>query len=263
MDSNTLRERIRRLNEAYAAATGTPHYTSSSGVVLYPNGRNLYHESLKAIEKKDDWRDRLDNAHSHRASFPAPHADNACELDSSNSSDALLMSIFCHETTRRNHNISRLLGVGAGPFEVDFGWKAKVDLIDGTDRTEVDMVVEDKVLVEAKLTEADFQSMTSEKLKRYEMFEEMFDSRRLTDSAGAFLPAYQIVRNILAAYQHTTQLVFIYHADRMDLANLVLKTCTAIRYPNPPPISLVTWQEIASEVNHQGLSQFLQLKYGI
>ena len=71
------------------------------------------------------------------------------------SSDALLMNVFCAPGGAGRY------GAGGGGITGDatpeFGWKARVPLKNGRfDRTEVDLRW-GGLLVEAKLTEADFQ----------------------------------------------------------------------------------------------------------
>jgi hypothetical protein len=79
------------------------------------------------------------------------------ELDSCTSSDALLMNIFCHPSVSRDDRVRALLGAEPG-LSPCFGYKARVPLANGRfDRTEVNLRVGD-LLIEAKLTESDFQS---------------------------------------------------------------------------------------------------------
>jgi hypothetical protein len=60
-----------------------------------------------------------------------------------------------------------------------FGWKARVPLKSGRfDRTEVDMRW-GSLLVEAKLTEGDFQTCRAEVVERYRDFDAVFDRARL------------------------------------------------------------------------------------
>ena len=71
----------------------------------------------------------------------------------------------------------RMLGVqGAAPI---FGWRARVPLANGRmDRTEVDMRW-GGLLVEAKLTEADFQTRTAAVVEAYRDFDAVFDREML------------------------------------------------------------------------------------
>ncbi len=137
MNSSGLRKQIQALNAKYASATGIPHYTSSDGVVLYPNRGNLHHDSLRAIQSNPTWAQRLQKSHRQRAGLPAAHRQTALELDSSNSSDALLMSVFCHPDTPKCRRLARLLGLttGTGLTSIEFDLRAKVKLVSRYDST--------------------------------------------------------------------------------------------------------------------------------
>jgi hypothetical protein len=87
------------------------------------------------------------------------------ELDSSNSSDALLMNCFCYPGA----SVRLARALGAAPIDAipQFGYRACILLSDGTtDATEVDMLLGD-TLVEAKLTERDFTSRPKAHVFRY------------------------------------------------------------------------------------------------
>ncbi len=102
------------------------------------------------------------------------HTQKWRELDSCMSSDALLMNVFCTPGVAESAAVRGMLGVDAAEVPV-FGWKARVPLASGKfDRTEVDMRWGD-LLVEAKLTERDFQTRRAEVLEAYRDFDEVFD----------------------------------------------------------------------------------------
>src|SRR5258708_34205540 len=88
------------------------------------------------------------------------------ELDCANSSDALLMNIFCHQRTIRNVALSSMLGVAFGQIP-QFGFRPAIPLKSGkTDRTEIDMKL-GGLLVEAKLTETHFQTAPARIIGQY------------------------------------------------------------------------------------------------
>jgi hypothetical protein len=100
------------------------------------------------------------------------------ELDSCMSSDALLMNVFCTPGVAASPPVRRLLGVETDDLP-EFGWKAKVPLRSGLfDRTEVDMRWGD-LLIEAKLTESDFQTRKGAVVEAYRDFDEVFDRELL------------------------------------------------------------------------------------
>jgi hypothetical protein len=67
----------------------------------------------------------------------------------------------------------------AGEFCVVFGWKARMPLASGrSDRTEVDMRL-GSLLVEAKLTEGDFQKKAAAVVEGYRDFDTVFERELL------------------------------------------------------------------------------------
>ena len=154
----SLRNRIyaERLGLAMCESYGQP---PAICYLATQNGKahgNFLPESYQAILKNENWRGRLSKAHSQGKSA-LPRRDTPWkELDSCNSSDALLMNIFCYPGMLRQPRLASLLGTES-EVSPEFGMKAPVPLANGrTDRTEVDMRFGD-LLVEAKLTESDFQ----------------------------------------------------------------------------------------------------------
>ena len=137
------------------------------------------------------------------------------ELDSCTSSDALLMNVFCYPGVLRDGGISALLGAEEGVSPC-FGFKARVPLADGkVDRTEVDLRL-GNLLVEAKLTEGNFQSARKNVLATYRDFSAVFDRRHLPQTGEHYL-SYQLLRNVLAAYALQCSFCVVVDARRPDL----------------------------------------------
>ncbi len=169
---------------------------------------------MPQLSAHPEWRLRLNKVHTS-AKQALPRSERRWrELDSCVSSDALLMNVFCYPGVAGSSAVTSLLGIdgAAGP---QFGFKARVPLNNGSaDRTEVDMRFGD-LLVEAKLTESDFQTKDAATVLRYRDLEEVFELRMLprvigkpgersaARSARRFL-CYQLIRNVLAA--HANQL---------------------------------------------------------
>jgi hypothetical protein len=187
-----LRWELVQRNRSFAR--GRAHVESYGGtpVIVYePDGErhgNFFDAAYSAIVARPEWMRRFDKIHAQAArSLPKPQFDAARrwrELDSSMSSDALLMNIFCTPGVAESPVVRFMLGVdneaetnpGAEPV---FGWKARVPLANGRfDRTEVDLRF-GSLLVEAKLTEADFQSRSAVIVESYLNFDEVFDRDRL------------------------------------------------------------------------------------
>src|SRR2546430_6508985 len=147
--------------------------------------------------KNADWNCRFDKVHSQKKSLPAAEHGRWKELDSCNSSDALLMNVFCYPRVFQSERVRALLNL-QNEVVPEFGVKAKVPLKNGKfDRTEVDMRIGD-LLVEAKLTESDFQTKRPELVERYRDLHEVFDVKLLPENEKGFR-GYQLIRNVLAA----------------------------------------------------------------
>ena len=183
------------------------------------------------------------------------------ELDCANSSDALLMNIFCYRPKLGNQALSSLLRIEPGLVPV-FGFRPGIPLHNGkTDRTEIDMKLGD-LMVEAKLTETDFQAAPERMIERYRDIDEAFDSGELA-RAGDVLPCYQLIRGVLAAHATGGSFCVFCDARRPDLIESwdsvmrTVRSCT-LRCR----LQLLTWQEL-SVVLPKPLQQFLARKYGI
>lgn len=175
-----LRRELSLRNRSYAAKNGLLNretYGEQPVICYLPaedgsSHGNFLPETYRAILQTENWRKRLDKVHA-QARGSLPREDRRWrELDSSNSSDALLMNIFSFPGTLQNHRLFDLLGIERGQIPL-FGVKARVPLANGkADRTEIDMRLGD-LLVEAKLTESDFQSAGAEIVERYRDFYEV------------------------------------------------------------------------------------------
>jgi hypothetical protein len=183
------------------------------------------------------------------------------ELDSCTSSDALLMNVFCHPAIRRCVELSALLGVAVGSLPA-FGVRARVPLASGlTDQTEVDMLLGD-ILVEAKLIEGNFQKANRSRLKLYRDFRIVFDAKGLPQTAGMY-DAYQLIRNVLAAYDRGGCFCTLVDARRPDLMEAWYATIRCIRQADlRTRCKILTWQEVAAALP-KTLQDFLARKYGI
>ena len=183
------------------------------------------------------------------------------ELDSCNSSDALLMNIFCHPGVLRSGRAQSMLGLDAN-VEPCFGYKARVPLVGGrVDRTEIDMLL-GNLLVEAKLTESNFQKAEKRVLAAYRDFHHVFDEEQLPQTEGNY-HSYQLLRNVVAAYALHCSFCVLLDARRPDLTEAwyaVMKCVKPVELRTA--LRVVTWQELA-RVLPSRLQAFLEVKYGI
>ncbi len=100
------------------------------------------------------------------------------ELDSAMSSDALLMNVFCTPAVAQSAQLRAMMGIDT-IAQPEFGWKARVPFHNGrVDRTEVDMRW-GNLLVEAKLTETDFQCREAKFVEAYRDLDQVFDRELL------------------------------------------------------------------------------------
>jgi hypothetical protein len=256
-------------NAAYATAKELPHVLSygESPVVVYepfPEGTrhgNFLDASYRAILKRPEWKRRLEKVHTH-AARSLPRGDRVWrELDSSMSSDALLMNIFCYPRVVERSPLQSLLGI-AGPLVPEFGFKARVALLNGrADRTEMDLKL-GTLLVESKLTEADFQTAKAEIAEGYRDLHDVFDLKQLPRIVN-FYCSYQLIRNVLAAHALSLDFCVLLDARRPDLREAWYAIMSCVRDSSlRTRCKILTWQEISS-VLPADLQLFLDKKYGI
>ena len=226
---------------------------------------NFEPSSYQQILANPTWQRRLMKVHTGSRKA-MPRADwRWMELDCANSSDALLMNIFCYPGVLEDGRVLSMLGVDPGA-EPEFGYAPRVPLLGGKrkpifDRTEVDLRL-GNLLIEAKLTETNFQQATPRLLERYRDFPEVFDVSELPWRDG-IVQGYQLIRGTLAAHATETNFCVLSHARRHDLIEAWYAVLRAVHLPNLRwRLKLLTWQELAS-VLPTGLQSFLSEKYGI
>lgn len=262
-----LRHELCVRNREFAKANQLVHVESygSMPVVVYQpcetRHGNFLDETYAAILSKPEWRKRLDKIHAQaRGSLPR-YEYRWKELDSCTSSDALLMNVFCFPGVVEDARVLSLLGVEAGAT-AQFGFKARVPLSSGLfDRTEVDLKLGD-LLIEAKLTESDFQSKDAEIVRGYRDFKQVFDTKSLPATAGKFL-SYQLIRNVLAAHAGGCSFCVLLDGRRPDLIEQWYAVMRCVRLVELRlRCKVLTWQEL-SEALPERLQAFLSCKYGI
>jgi hypothetical protein len=223
---------------------------------------NFHPASYKALQANPEWRRRLKKVHT-TAKTILPRAENGNwrELDSCMSSDALLMNVFCHPEVLRSARVASMLGLEA-KLNPRFGVPARVPLLNGRlDRTEVDLKI-GELLVEAKLTEIDFQRAKKTSVLRYRDFRRVFEED-LLPQVGDYYNCYQLIRNVLAAYASQCSLCVLLDVRRPDLVDAWYTVMRSIQ-----PVALrtackvLTWQEL-SRVLPASMQAFLAVKYGI
>lgn len=261
---------------------------------------NFFGPAYRAIVDRAAWARRFDKIHAQGRSLPKTERKRR-ELDSSMSSDALLMNVFCTPGVADSEVVRSMLGVETDDLPI-FGWRAGVPLANGRfDRTEVDMKW-GSLLVEAKLTESDFQSCLPGLIAAYRDLESVFDTDLLPRTAIAIgrrkpsvefpedytqeeivapadewephvweVPAesvsgyasYQLVRNVLAAHANDAGFCVILDERRPDLLEDWFQVMAAVKDATlRVRLKALTWQEL-TPVLPADLQLFLAQKYGI
>jgi hypothetical protein len=129
------------------------------------------------------------------------------------------------------------------------------------DRTEIDMKLGD-LMVEAKLTETDFQTAPARMIERYRDLAEVLDVGELM-MPGDVVCGYQLIRCVLAAHATGGSFCVLCDARRPDLIECwyaVMRAVTSCTLRCR--LQLLTWQELTTLLP-KFLQKFLTAKYGI
>ena len=266
--ASALREELSERAKYFATAKGLIYYESlgASRTVLFPGDAatsrhgNLNDDSYAAILAHAKWAERLKKPHSQRRALPPDRRDDAMELDSSNSSDALLMNCFCYPGAAVRILQECLPSMPTG--QVEFGVAGKAPLRDGAfDKTELDMRA-GKVIFESKLTEADFTSKRRKVVEAYRDLLDVFDAGLLPRAEDEY-QSYQLIRNVLAAAAYGYHFVLLCDGRRPDLLHQWWEVHAAIKNPDlRARTHFLLWQEVA-EACPAPLREFLGEKYGL
>lgn len=310
--AHRLRVELAQRNRLYARGRAHVESYGDAPVIVYapepsvpgsarpPRHGNFLDEAYRAICARPEWQRRLNKVHAQTRSLPKSER-RWRELDSSMSSDALLMNVFCAPGVIDSLTVRSMLGIDPDEPPV-FGWRASVRLRnDNFDRTEVDMRWGD-LLVESKLTESDFQRCRREAVQSYRDLDAVFDCDLLPIAeipiarrkSSAEFPedytqeevrvpedqwrptliekprrsvegyaGYQLIRNVLAAYGAVANFCVILDARRPDLLEAWFQVMRAVRSAEMRArLKTLTWQELAGALP-DALQQFLDVKYGI
>jgi len=222
---------------------------------------NFHPASYRAICANPDWHRRLEKAYTGSRWISRAWERGRRELECANSSDALLMNIFCYPKVLTRPALCNLIGADSN-LAPEFGFRPRVPFGNGRfDRTEIDMRL-GGILFEAKLTETGFQTAPLRLLDRYRDLHEVFNIEELPIHTKK-VRSYQLVRGVLAAYATDASFVLLCDCRRTDMIEQWFSILCAVRsYSFRSRLRLLTWQDIAVTLP-RGLQDFLETKYGI
>jgi hypothetical protein len=178
---------------------------------------NFHPASYAAICANPDWQRRLTKPHTASRRSRARNDWRWRELDSCNSSDALLMNIFCHPAVFNGQTlapaVANLLNVDPAS-QPNFGINPNVPLKASrkghsklpsqlTDRTEIDLQLAN-LFLEAKLTESNFQTAAPRLVERYRDLELVFDLTRLPQKTLHTPPSHPPVEDYSQLEEQTS-----------------------------------------------------------
>ena len=268
MTSSELRRELSVRNLAWARQLAHEATWASTPCVVHAEQEggghgNFHPASWRRIQARPAWRRRLRKSYTAGRHLPRAQDRTRGELECANSSDALLMNVFCYPGLLRRPAMTALLGTTASVIP-EFGVRAAVPLLreDLADRTEVDMRAGD-LLLEAKLTESSFQTARPALVLRYRDLAACFDIEELPRTGAGEFVSYQLIRGVLAAHALQSRFAVVLDIRRADLVERWLAVLSAVRSAElRSRLQLVTWQEVARAAP-VSLQQFLAGKYGI
>jgi hypothetical protein len=222
---------------------------------------NFLAASYRRILQEVAWKSRLAKVYTGSRFIPRKADRTRRELECANSSDALLMNIFCYPRILCRAAACSLLGIAPG-LHPEFGFRPGIPLKNGAeDRSEMDLRL-GELLVEAKLTEGDFQSARHDLVRRYRDLESVFDVERLPRNKQRFRSC-QLIRGALAAHAHAASFAVFCDQRRQDLIEDCFEIMSAVGSAELRcRMSVVTWQELAASMP-KNVRTFLAEKYGI
>ena len=268
--ASRLREELSVRALAWAKDNGFPHECTigTAPAVIFREDDNALHgnfhpASYRCIHKKPEWLCRLHKTHTSARRSLASHDIERSELDTAASSDALLMNIFCNPQAFAGNSLLRALLGTEQPEHLQFGSKPRIPLLaKHLERTEVDLRIGD-LLIEAKLTETEFQRAPHARVECYRDFAYVFVTDALPQMNGDYLH-YQLIRGVLAAFaEEGARYCVICDARRPDLIDAWFTVANTVKLTSlRSRLQLATWQEIAAALP-RSLRLWLAEKYGI
>jgi hypothetical protein len=263
---SALRCELSHRNAARAVAFAAEMSYSSVPSIVYAESEagehgNFLPAAYKRIMKQPAWRARLAKVYTGSRFLPRSADRTRRELECANSSDALLMNIFCYPGILGRTAVCSLLGIDPG-IHPRFGVRPGIPLKNGAhDRSEMDLKLGD-LLIEAKLTEGDFQTARCVLVHRYRDLDLVFDVDRLPMRKEKYRSC-QLIRGALAAHAYGASFAVVCDHRRQDLIDDCFEVMSAVASAELRcRMSVVTWQELSDTLPSK-VRAFLAEKYGI
>lgn len=249
--SKAIKNRIKKNALAYSEKMNYQGKERESAYIFDDVNNNFLGKTYKSIQNQDSWRLKLKKPHSQ-------FNDGTLEMQSSNSSDALLMNIFCFPNFFTWKGPTQLLGIDQKDT-VEFGWNPKFNNETPENPTEIDLKIGNSIF-EANLTEKSFTKKRVEVVKMYQDFDIVFNEDILLDGEGN-INHYQLVRNILTAHKYELKFSVLLDSSRIDLIKALLETVKAIKIPElRRKVDFITWQELV-DVCGKELKEYISSRY--
>jgi hypothetical protein len=222
---------------------------------------NFLPAAYKRILQQPAWKARLAKVYTGSRFLPRRADRTRGELECANSSDALLMNIFCYPGILHRQAVCSLLSIPPG-LRPQFGVRPGIPLKSGAqDRSEMDLKLGD-LLMEAKLTEGDFQIARCDLVHRYRDLDAVFAIDRLPMRKEKYRSC-QLIRGALAAHSSGASFAVVCDQRRQDLIDACFEVMSAVASAELRcRMSVVTWQELAATLPRK-VRAFLAEKYGI
>lgn len=265
LSSAELRSEINARNQAFGRYFSHELSWGPSASVIFKEENGAHGNFLPAswarIHNNPAWRKRLTKSYTGSHFVPRANERRRFELDCATSSDALLMNIFCYPRVLSRGPLLALLGSEAGVVP-EFGFRPATPLTNGhRDRTEIDMRL-GPILVEAKLTESDFQQAPLQRLSHYRGAEQVFDFEQLVCGDGV-VHSWQLIRGVMAAHASGSSFLVFCDRRRPDLVDRWYEVMRCVTDSSlRTRLGILTWQEISATLP-KALRRFLDEKYGI
>jgi hypothetical protein len=215
---------------------------------------NFLNTTYENICKNPDWQKRTQKKHTH--------FEDTLEMQSPNSSDAILMNIFCHPQFTNWIGPHKLLGIDKDE-EIIFGWNPSFENEKKANSTEIDMKIGHRIF-ESKLTESSFTEKNLSVVEKYSDFYDVFDQQYLikeSKKGNKIVKNYQLIRNILTAYKYDLHFSVLLDSSRIDLIKEIMTVIKSLKKEElKNRVDFFTWQEVANTCGVE-LKKYMENKY--